>query len=243
MADSNRSATPFEPIGFIRSCYTDSFGIPRQPRLVTAGEAHLILYPEYTREEAFNALDGFSHIWVLALFHDCIGQGWHPTVRPPRLGGRKRVGVFASRSPFRPNPIALSAVELSGIDRVNGRVSLRLRGIDLMDGTPVLDIKPYVPYSDAIPNARGGFTDQQTNANLSVSFTAMAEAQIERADPLGQLQLRALIEQVIGQDPRPGYMDRYPERDRFALRLYDYDVYWSQAERRAEVTAVLPIEK
>jgi tRNA-Thr(GGU) m(6)t(6)A37 methyltransferase TsaA len=217
----------FEPIGLVRSPFTDKFGIPRQPRLVDAAEARLELLPPYDREEAFTGLAGFSHVWLIFVFHDdCLDAGWRPMVRPPRLGGRAKVGVFASRAPYRPNPIGISAVAQHGLTREGGRLALRLGGVDLLDGTPVLDIKPYVPYADRIDGARGGFAAAPPVRRWPVMFSAAAEAGIRAHDPDGRLRLRALIEQVIGQDPRPGYLDRYPERRRHGLRLYDVDVAW-----------------
>jgi len=216
----------FAPIGVIRSCFPDKFGIPRQPRLVTAARARLELLPGFNREEAFAEIVGFSHIWIVFVFHDCLGEGWKPRVRPPRLGGRKTVGVFASRAPYRPNPIGISAVELIGIERSARGLALHLRGVDLLDGTPVLDIKPYVPYADAIPEARGGFAPSAPDHRWPIAFAPQAERQIAAADPSGARELRLLITQVLAQDPRPGYMDRYPERRRFVMRLYDLEITW-----------------
>lgn len=216
----------FQPIGIIRSCFTDKFGIPRQPRLVTAAHARLELLPGFDREEAFAGIDGFTHVWLVFVFHDCLGQGWRPTVRPPRLGGRRKVGVFASRAPYRPNPIGISAVELLGLKRDARGLALHLRGVDLLDGTPVLDIKPYVPYADAIPNASGGFAPGAPGGRWQVAFTPEAERQIASADPDGTRELRLLIAQVLEQDPRPGYMDLYPERREFGMQLYDLDIAW-----------------
>lgn len=229
----------FSPIGYIRSPYTDKFGIPRQPGLVTAAEARLELLPSFARGEAFKGIDGFSHCWLIFVFHDdCLDAGWRPTVRPPRLGGRARVGVFASRAPYRPNPIGISAVEHLGLERTHTGLALRLRGLDLLDGTPVLDIKPYVPYADALPQARSGFATEGGSGGWTVEFSAAADAQIRAADPEGIRQLRLLIAQVLAQDPRPGYMDRYPERDWFRLRLYDREVTWQVRGRVACVTSV-----
>jgi len=235
----------FEPIGLVRSPFTDKFGIPRQPRLVEAAEARLELLPPYDREEAFVGLDGFSHVWLIFVFHeDCLEAGWRPMVRPPRLGGRGKVGVFASRAPYRPNPIGISAVAQHGLARDGGGLALRLGGVDLLDGTPVLDIKPYVPYADRIDDARGGFAAAPPARRWPILFSTAAETAIGTLDPDGTLRLRALIEQIIEQDPRPGYLDRYPQRRRHGLRLYDVDVAWEiRAGPDGEhvlVTAVAP---
>ncbi len=216
----------FEPIGIARTPFTDKFGIPRQPRLVDA-PGRILLAPPYARSEAFAGLEGFSHVWLLWAFHDdCLTAGWKPTVRPPRLGGRRSVGVFASRAPYRPNPIGLSAVAQHGLVRDADELALAVSGLDLLDGTPVLDIKPYVPYADALPDAAGGFARFPPDHRFQVCFTVAAASAVSARDPNGGLRLRALIEQVIAQDPRPGYMDSYPERNRFGFRLYDCDIRW-----------------
>jgi tRNA (adenine37-N6)-methyltransferase len=230
----------FDPIGYVRSPYTDRFGIPRQSGLVTAGEARLELLPAYAREDAFQGLDGFSHLWLIFVFHTCLGAGWRPAVRPPRLGGRRKVGVFASRAPYRPNPIGLSAVEFLGLFRDTRGLALRLRGADLLDGTPVLDIKPYVPYADALPEARGGFAQVAPGIDWTLEFSAEAQVQIAALDPDGRRDVALLIEQMLRQDPRPGYMDRYPGRDTFVMRLYDLEVRWTLRDGVARVVAVVP---
>jgi len=238
-AGASSAAYSFTPIGIVRSPFTDKFGIPRQPGLAGAAEAEVLLLPPYDREEAFAGLEGFSHVWLLWVFHDdCLDAGWRPTVRPPRLGGRRKVGVFASRAPYRPNPIGLSAVVHRGLARTADGLVLRIAGADLLDGTPVLDIKPYVPYADALPEATGGFAQAPPATGWTVRFSARAEAQIAARDPDGALKLRALIAQVIAQDPRPGYLDRYPERTEFGLRLYDCDIKWRLDGNSVEVHAV-----
>lgn len=234
----------FEPIGLCRSPYTDKFGIPRQPRLVTAAEARIELLPPYDREEAFAGLEGFSHVWLLFVFHqDCLQAGWRAQVRPPRLGGRDKVGVFASRSPYRPNPIGISAVAQHGLERQGKRLMLRVAGADLLDGTPILDIKPYVPYADAIADADGGFANARPRARFQVNFSELTQHQIAEQDAEGRLRLRELIEQVIAQDPRPGYMDRYPERREFALQLFALEIQWRIEAERALVTSVRPMQR
>ena len=232
----------FEPIGICRSAYTDKFGIPRQPRLVTAAEARIELLPPYDREEAFQALEGFSHVWLVFIFHaDCLEANWSPTVRPPRLGAQTKVGVFASRSPYRPNPIGISAVAQHGLERKGQRLMLKVAGADLLDGTPILDIKPYVPYADAIPEAQGGFAQARPEPRFAVRFSAQAVVAIAEQDPQDRLRLRELIEQVIAQDPRPGYMDRYPDRREFVLQLYALEIQWRLEGDCARVTRITPL--
>jgi tRNA-Thr(GGU) m(6)t(6)A37 methyltransferase TsaA len=231
----------FEPIGFIRSPYTDKFGIPRQPGLVTAAEARLELLPPFAREEAFKGIDGFSHVWIIFLFHaDCLEAGWRPTVRPPRLGGRETVGVFASRAPYRPNPIGISAVEHLGLERETRGLALKLRGVDLLDGTPVLDIKPYVPYADSLPQASSGFAPAPALTHWPVAFSDQAQREVEIFDPTGNRNLRELIEQVLAQDPRPGYMDRYPERREFGIQLFELNVRWRVGSGEMTVIGIEP---
>ncbi len=216
----------FNPIGIVRSCYPEKFGIPRQPRLATAARATLEILPPYDREEAFKGLDAFSHIWVVFVFHGISKGKWQTTVRPPRLGGNRRTGVFATRSGFRPNPIGMSAVVLEGICRHRGKLFLELSGIDLMDRTPVLDVKPYLPYADNIPEAVGGFASQPPGASLPVALTAQAESScglLENVHP----GFTVLLKQVLGADPRPAYVDRQTARTDFGMRLYDVNVRWT----------------
>lgn len=150
----NDTRYPMQPIGIIHSAFDQKFGIPRQPGLALSVSASIELLPPFASPEAVRGLEQASHIWLIFLFSATADQGWKPTVRPPRMGGNKRLGVFASRSPFRPNPIGLSPVELVAIRNEQGRILLDVRGADLLDGTPILDIKPYLPYSDALPEAR-----------------------------------------------------------------------------------------
>lgn len=224
----------FSPIGIVHSPFKEKFGVPRQPGLAPAARATLELLPPYDRDEAVEGLSGFSHVWLLFVFHATAGQGWNPTVRPPRLGGNVRVGVFASRSTFRPNPIGLSVVELEGYGREDGKLVLHLRGADLIDGTPILDVKPYVPYVDSIPQASGGFAAGAPDTRLAVTFTAEAEAQTA-ARALHYPHLRELITQVLGADPRPAYRDDEPAGRVYGMRLLDFDLRWRVEEGVAVV--------
>ncbi len=194
-----------KPVARIHSEFEGKFGVPRQSGLVEALEALVVFEPEYRDPAALRGLEGFSHVWLIWVFDQAVRQGWSPTVRPPRLGGNARLGVFATRSPFRPNPIALSAVTLAGIEdtREWGTV-LRVRGADLMDGTPILDIKPYLPYADCRPEAVGGFASAPAGETLAVE--CLPELW-EKVPPQRREALRA----VLALDPRPRYQED-PER-------------------------------
>ena len=192
-------------IARIHSDFAGKFGVPRQSGLVEALEARVVFEPEYRNPAALRGLEGFSHIWLVWVFDQAVRAEWSPTVRPPRLGGNARLGVFATRSPFRPNPIALSAVTLAGMEETRewGTV-LRVRGADLMDGTPILDIKPYLPYADCRPEAVGGFASAPAGETLAVE--CLPELW-EKVPPQRREALRA----VLALDPRPRYQDD-PER-------------------------------
>jgi len=219
----------FNPIGIVRSCFTEKFGIPRQPRLAPAARATMEILSPYDQDEAFSGLDAFSHLWLVFVFHGIPEGRWRPTVRPPRLGGNRRTGVFATRSGFRPNPIGMSAVVLEGMRRHKGRLQLELSGIDLLDRTPVLDIKPYLPYADIIPEAAGGFAAEPPQPSPSIQFTDQARRActlMERTHP----GFADLLIQVLGADPRPAYVDRQPDRTDFGMQLYGLNVRWTQRQ-------------
>lgn len=214
------------PIGVVHSCFPDKFGVPRQPQLAPAATGSIELLPPYNREEAVRKLDGFSHIWVVFVFHAAKREKWKPTVRPPRLGGNRRIGVFASRSPERPNPLGLSLLKLEGITTDAGGVILQVSNLDLIDGTPVLDIKPYLPYADAVAEARAGYAPAAPDTLLPVMFSDAAQQQLQKLGP-EYPRLGALIEQVLQQDPRPAYQDKTADTGRvFGMRLYDLEIKW-----------------
>ena len=215
-------AFTLSPIGVIESDYPDKFGIPRQPGLAPAARASLVLAPPYDDPLAVRGLEAFSHLWLTFLFHESPTR-WTPLVRPPRLGGNAKVGVFASRSTHRPNRLGLSLVELVGIDTRRG-VRLTLAGADLVHGTPVLDIKPYLPWAESRPEARAGFAPEAP-PQLPVAFSDAAHAAL--AERLDGDALRELIIQVLAQDPRPAYHRRTQggDHDRlYGVRLRDVDV-------------------
>ncbi|MES9831076.1 MAG: tRNA (N6-threonylcarbamoyladenosine(37)-N6)-methyltransferase TrmO [Candidatus Thiodiazotropha sp. DIVDIV] len=229
-----------QTIGLIQSCFKEKFGIPRQSGLIPEAEAWLKILPPYNRPEAFRDIEGYSHLWISFIFHGSIRDQWKPTVRPPRLGGNERVGVFASRSPFRPNPIGLSVVKLLQLDLSNHQVRLRLGGVDFLDGTPVLDIKPYIPYSDSIPNASAGFAPTPPNREIELSFSSEAEAELQKHAPNQADHLKSLIQQVLANDPRPAYL-KEQRRNRFGMRLYDFNILWAVEENRYQVLQIEPL--
>lgn len=188
-------------IAHIRSDFKEKFGIPRQSGLVEALRAEIVFEPEYRNADALRGIEGFSHLWLIWQFSQAVREDWSPTVRPPRLGGNTRLGVFATRSPFRPNPIGLSCVRLEGLrlDPALGTV-LVVSGADLLDGTPIYDIKPYLPYADCRPEAVGGFAANAPEARLRVEFPEelLQNVPLDKRD--------ALIG-VLSQDPRPSYHD------------------------------------
>ena len=205
-----------EPIAHIKSDFSSKFGIPRQSGLVDELEAKIIFEPQYRIPEAFRGLEGYSHVWILWQFSECAGKEWSPTVRPPRLGGNKRMGVFASRSPFRPNSIGLSCVKLISVDETeeNGTV-LTVSGADLLDGTPIIDIKPYLPYVDAHPEASGGFALQDKEGSLEIDFPNELLAAIPE-------DKQEALTAVLRQDPRPQYHND-PERI-YGLEFAGFDL-------------------
>ena len=185
-------------IAHIRSDFKTKFGVPRQSGLVEALRARIVFEPEYRNADALRGIEGFSHLWLIWQFSEAVREDWSPTVRPPRLGGNERMGVFATRSPFRPNAIGLSCVRLDGVEQTAEGSVLLVSGADLMDGTPILDIKPYIPYADCHPDAAEGFTGQTQFHRLQVQFPPELLAQVPQAD-------RAALTGVLAGDPRPSY--------------------------------------
>lgn len=215
----------FTPIGFIQSPYKEKFAIPRQPGLVEDGIGELHLVPPANQSDCIRELSQFSHIWLIFVFHQAIKQGWHPTVRPPRLGGNKRIGVFASRSPFRPNPIGMSLVELRSIHQHGDNIVLKLGSLDLVDGTPVLDIKPYLPFAEALAEAKAGYAQLAPQASLTVNFSQQAEQSLMQYS-LRYPYLRRFICQLMEQDPRPAYHKQSEKVREYAVHLLDFNVRW-----------------
>jgi tRNA-Thr(GGU) m(6)t(6)A37 methyltransferase TsaA len=211
-----------QTIGTIQSCYKEKFGIPRQPGLVKEALAEIVLCKPYAQVEAIQELENYSHLWVQFIFHQSIQKSWKATVRPPKRGGNKRVGVFATRSNFRPNPLGLSVVKIEAINPYPNRVSLIVSGGDFLDGTPVVDLKPYLPYADSIPNASSGLSCPETSGK-AINFTNKAKKQLhEISQQVPHFQ--SFIEALLINDPRPGYQN---DEDRvYGCHIYDYNLKW-----------------
>lgn len=206
----------------------EKFGIPRQSGLVEELHGTIVFAPEFQNDDALRGIEGFSHLWLLWEFSEAVREHWSPTVRPPRLGGNVRMGVFATRSPFRPNPIGLSCVRLLGLKKTqeNGTV-LEVAGADLMDGTPIFDIKPYIPYADSRPDAIGGFASAAPDT-LRVLIPQQLEKQIPE-------QERAALVGVLANDPRPQY---HSDGREYALRFSGLTVRFCVEEGMLRVTDI-----
>lgn len=225
-----------EPIGVVRSCFGGKFGAPRQPGLCPSAWGSLVFHPPFRSHEAVRGLNGFSHLWLIFGFHETLAHGWHPTVRPPRLGGNQRLGVFATRSTFRPSGLGLSLVRLEGIDTSTAAAPvLLLGGLDLIDGTPVFDLKPYLPEVEAPADATGGFTDDLPATGLRVTIDPPAAAAFDRLAPRAQ----ALIREALALDPRPATQTRDPDRI-FGALLGGCNVRFAIADGSCRIVEISP---
>lgn len=225
--------TTIRPIARMRSDFAAKFGIPRQSGLVEELRSTIVFEPEFRNPDTLRGIEGFSHLWIIWQFSEAVRSDWSPTVRPPRLGGNTRMGVFATRSPFRPNSLGLSCVRLLGVEQTaeQGTV-LHVGGADLMDGTPIFDIKPYIPYSDSHPEASGGFTDTADDFLLDVDFPAplLETLPAEKRD--------AAIG-VLRHDPRPSYQHK-PGRV-YGLTFAGFDIRFTVEGQLLTVCEVLKI--
>lgn len=220
-----------KPIAHIRSDFKEKFGIPRQSGRAPALQAEIVFEAEYKTPDALRGIENFSHIWLIFDFSAAHREGWSATVRPPRLGGNTRVGVFASRSPFRPNPVGLSCVKLLRVEtRANEGCVLVVSGADLLDGTPIFDIKPYLPFADCIPTATGGYAEQHENHRLEVEFPENLLTIIPEEKRTGLLQ-------CLADDPRPSYQE--DETRIYGMRFAEYEIKFRV---RGDILIVLSVE-
>lgn len=210
-------------IARIRNDFPTKFGIPRQSALVGDLKSQIVFEEAFRDPNALREIEQFSHLWLIWQFSEAVRDAWSPTVRPPRLGGNRRIGVFATRSPFRPNPIGLSAVKLEGVE-LHAKLGpiLHVSGADLMNGTPILDIKPYLPFADAIVDASGGYTEQTVLHRLEVDFPTEL---LEKLPP----EKRSGLIAALAQDPRPSYQDD-PQRI-YGFRFADWEVRFQVKDR------------
>ena len=226
-----------EPIAEIRTDFREKFGLPRQSGLVPALRGEIIFRPAFSHPDAVRGLERFSHLWLIWGFHAAQkqeGKGWSATVRPPRLGGNTRIGVFATRAPYRPNPLGLSCVRLEQVDASSQPVRLIVSGIDLLDGTPIYDIKPYIPLADCKPDAAEGYTAETRQHLLEVEFPS------ELLALLPQEKQQAAID-VLRLDPRPGYSDD-PERQ-YGVCYAGMDIRFHVSGSHLTVCAVIPVQE
>lgn len=216
-------------IARIHTAFKEKFGIPRQSG-ITEGVAKIIFEPEYRRREAFTGIEGYSHLWLIWQFSEAVRDEWSPTVRPPRLGGNKRVGVFATRSPFRPNPIGLSSVRLLSVEytKEHGPV-LTVCGADILDGTPIYDIKPYLAYTDSHPDATGGFADGVMDYKIEVDFP---QEMREKLDTGLYKELFTLLE----NDPRPSY--KKTDEKEYGMKFSEYEIFFRVVDGVLHVTRI-----
>ena len=222
-----------QPIARMHSDFPTKFGIPRQSGLVAELESTIVFESEFRNPDALRGIEGYSHLWIIWQFSQAVRQEWSPTVRPPRLGGNVRMGVFATRSPFRPNNLGLSCVKLIGVDHTESEGTvLHVAGADLMDGTPIFDIKPYVPYSDSFPDALGGFTDTAEDFILEVVFPD------DLLKLLPETKQQAAIG-VLSHDPRPSYQKK-PGRV-YGLNFAGFDIRFSVEEKTLTVCEVIKL--
>lgn len=233
-----------EPIARIETVFPEKFGIPRQSGLMKQAMGRIVFFPKYRQPEAFRGLEGFSHLWLLWDFDLAHTQTWSATVRPPRLGGRKRVGVFATRSPFRPNPIGLSVVKLNEIrkDEKLGIV-LEVSGVDMRSGTPIYDIKPYLPYADCVADATDGFAGAVKERNLTVSFDreAFSDPACKGLSSGGKEELKEAIRALLREDPRTRFIH---DKDRIWGVAYGaYNIRFRVREEEATVIKIEPYQK
>lgn len=221
-------------IGHVKSGFSSKFGIPRQSGLSDELRAQIVFAPEFRDAAAFRGLEAYSHLWILWQFSEALRDAWSPTVRPPRLGGNRRVGVFATRSPYRPNAIGLSCVRLVRVqqDEILGPV-LEIAGADILDGTPVFDVKPYLAYADARPEAKGGFSVPFDEPRLEVNFPEELLEVLPR-------EHRAAVIELLRQDPRPAYQNA-PQR-RYGMEYAGYDVRFFVSDNVLRVVEVVPLK-
>lgn len=226
------------PVAIIHTPYKEKFSVPRQANIIKDGCGVVELLPPYNSPEAVRGLEQFSHLWLIFQFNHIPQGKWQPTVRPPRLGGNRRIGVFASRATHRPNPLGLSKVELRSIEYKQDKVLLHLGSVDLVDGTPIFDIKPYIAFADSEPNALCGFAQEKPLPLLDVTFSSAAQSAVQKLEEK-RPHLQRFITQVLQQDPRPAYQQGQVSERIYGVRLFEFNVRFQiKTESLAEVVDI-----
>jgi tRNA-Thr(GGU) m(6)t(6)A37 methyltransferase TsaA len=224
------------PIGTIHTPFKEKFAIPRQPGLAKSAEGLITFFEEFNDPNYLRGIEQFSHLWLLFHFHQTADKGHSPLVRPPRLGGNQKLGVFSTRSTFRPNGMGMSVVEFVAVSYQKKQLILTVKGIDLLNGTPILDIKPYLSYADSIPQASGGIA-QYSPELMAVTFTEQAHGQLNMLE-LRYPVLGTLIREVLSQDPRPAYhQNAHPDKI-YGMTLYDVNIQWQVINLKNVVLAI-----
>ncbi len=225
-----------QSIGVMQSPFKQKFGIPRQPGLTPAVRSSIILHAKFSSDDIIDSLQTSSHIWIIFIFSECYDRGWKPKVRPPRLGGNKKIGVFASRSPFRPNPLGMSAVKLLSVNKRQGQIIIDVESADLMNGTPIIDIKPYIPYTDSISTASNDLAESFSPLQQPIFFSIQAQQVCEQYLLKHQQSLSTMIEQVLRCDPRPAYQASTCRE--YGISLFDLNIRWQIAMDRIDVISI-----
>lgn len=234
----NDQKVSLEPLAVVESPFKEKFAVPRQPGLTPSVRSRLIFKGKYASQDCFEGLDEFSHYWVVFQFHQNLKDGWQPKVRPPRLGGNKKLGVFSTRSSFRPNGIGLSVGRLVAHYQESNTYCVEFAGLDLVDGTPVVDIKPYVHYADSISDATSGFA-QETPAILPVRFSTQAIVRLSQITD--QQLLRHQLIEILQQDPRPAYRKQSQDDREYGFKFGDWDIRWQVTDEVIIVIDLVPL--
>lgn len=229
---------PITPIGYISTPFSQKFSIPRQGVSLSPAMGTIVFSDMIDVVQATDGLEAFSHLWLIFTFSENISHGFKSKVRPPRLGGNKKVGVFASRSSFRPNGIGMSVVKNMGLKDKN----LLVEGVDLLNNTPILDIKPYIPYADSIPNASAGFANEKPQNTLIVRYTDKARKQLNIFQN-DYSDLPTLIQAVLEQDPRPSYKRNKTDTKIYTVRLYNLDISWHVEDIYVHIIQIIPVNE
>ncbi len=226
-------------IATVKSPYKQKFAIPRQPNLVKEAKGELIFETEYSDPNSLRAIEQFSHLWLLFIFHETAAEGWSPTVQPPRLGGKESIGVYATRSTYRPNPIGMSVVENLGWEQKGKLITLKVGGLDLLDGTPIVDIKPYIAYADSITEAKSGFAESPPGSQYAIQFSAESEQQLTDLNE-DYPNLKEFISAILQQDPRPAWRKKEVDEKSYGMSLYDLNIKWRHDKESIHVLSIKP---